>query len=494
MGKNSAIPAVVDLAVLSFELNAESPKSNHVSGSWQSPGEAYINRSSTLQNCHFNAFFAATHGLRRILHHSVDVEDLMQLIHGGLRYMAAGKLWLRVFHALKAECCVRRVAKRLGTKARHQHLVRMRQWLTAWTAADTDVHTAAREKVQQATSLHGGPLPSQLTAAARTALPITTTLRTQVIWEVYWLLYAQHKLKLMRHWTQWMKLRARRAALRRSKGDGQLDMATGAGHDFWEGEPRSLAAIDAALFVGVLQEPRFHVFGRSLHAKELRRLAEANLFPICDPRLPRALQRAPPTLLAFLTSPLCTEPDWFLERFQQPRPIIPPFQPKQFVDRRSNSVPQVENPDGALLYRVSHPGALRRNTLQDSRLLKRGSLPFAVLPVAPVRRTSLAPLPTGLSAERRGSIPVPVERRGSIAMSVERRGSIPTSVNRRGSIPLQVPWLASAAFPIDASPGAVEVPPPEEGKPVHPSRRERAASLPRLDDRLLSQIQKATHS
>eukprot|EP00667_Euglena_gracilis_P003741 EG_transcript_3752 len=475
MGKNSNNLLAMDLKFPSFDLETESPKfAGHPTGPWQAPGEAYVNRSSKLQHCHFNSFFAAAHGLRRSLHQSTPVEEVLRVVGAGLRYLARARLWLRVLRAFRAEGCVRRVPRLLGPKVRRQHAACTRQWLAAWTAADADppgVGSGARERAALGTSGRGLPPPGTPTSAPRVSLPVTPALRGQVLWELYWLLRAQHQLRLKRYWAAWMKLMARRAALRWHRVDAVPGGPVSAALDFWDGEAQSLPAVNAALFVLALQEPRFNYdVGSSLPLKELRRIAEAHLYPVWDPRLPRTLQRATPTILAFLASPLCTEPDWLLERCQRPVPLIPEFSPKLLTDRRSQSVPHILDTEAMPLSRPPNPHTLRRHTLHDSRLFKRGSLPPALPPTGlPPRRASLAPLPA--------TVPIP---------------------GRRGSVPAEDLWrLAPAGLRVDplrtAAMETLLLHSDRRGPPR--PRRERSASLPRLvtidDKTALSQSQRA---
>eukprot|EP00668_Euglena_longa_P009741 GGOE01011777.1.p1 GENE.GGOE01011777.1~~GGOE01011777.1.p1 ORF type:complete len:312 (+),score=64.39 GGOE01011777.1:251-1186(+) len=151
--------------------------------------------------------------------------------------------------------------------------------------------------------------------------PTCEEVKVQVLWELYWLLLAQTAKKKDVYWARWRALQRQRQRIRwrllnRPQPSGVQP------HDFQNSEPVSLRAVNAALFVMLLQAPRFcYRPGKEVTLTELLLLANAPqpVFHEEDVRL----RHASGVVTAFLDSPLCSDEAWLRKRFTMPVPLIP---------------------------------------------------------------------------------------------------------------------------------------------------------------------------
>eukprot|EP00667_Euglena_gracilis_P009871 EG_transcript_10046 len=247
---------------------------------------------------------------------------MLRILADGLHKMVSSAPWFRLQLHLKARFTLRKRTRCL-LRLRTKRVETLDSWLAHWCAAEAKIQQGFRQHLQRSP-----PLQEVLRGRgtiARCVTPVADALKVQVVWELYWILRAQYTHRLKLHWRRALALLAQRQATLQHRCAGRVAPATA---DFWQGEAVSLRAINAAIFVSLLQEPKFqYTAGRDIKATELLRLANANLEAGSwagvteSPLGPQGC----PTLRAFLRSPLLAEPQWlrFLSK-QTVSTVIPP--------------------------------------------------------------------------------------------------------------------------------------------------------------------------
>eukprot|EP00667_Euglena_gracilis_P016567 EG_transcript_17336 len=277
--------------------------------------------SEGVQRSHFSAFFAVKYAGCCPLPPDASMFAMMRVLADGLRKMSSSIAWFRLQLHIKARRTLRRRAHCL-VQTRTKRTETLDSWLNFWCAAEARIQQAFRQQLQSPVTLQE-VRRGQCGHIARAVTPVADSLKVQVVWEVYWILRAQYTHRLKLHCQRLLALFAQRKEIRHRRAMG-LYHSNG---DFWQGEARSLRAINAAIFLSILQEPKFHyAVGRDIRATELLRLANANLeegswVELADSPLgPQGC----PTMLAFLRSSLLVEPHWLKVRSKQTSAIVPP--------------------------------------------------------------------------------------------------------------------------------------------------------------------------
>eukprot|EP00667_Euglena_gracilis_P005208 EG_transcript_5245 len=297
----------------------------HESSEWQPLTTDQVDDSEPVQRCHFSAFFGATHGTtaRYALSPRHSLGRTLRIVRYCLTVWMDSRLWLLLRRGLRARILLRRRMRALAASLK-QRLETLEGWLAYWQEAELKTHEELRGRLRSpratAPMTHG---QAEQIALAQVMTSTSEKVKWQVIWELYWLLYAQYQVQRELYWSRWRTLSQRRNMLRASQWaaspKGKLRQ------DFVQEEPVSLRAVNAALFVLALQVPQFRYrAGQEVMYKELLRLANA------PPPLFRSnstdpwLRHAPGALTAFLDSPLCTTQSWLRKRFTMPAALIPP--------------------------------------------------------------------------------------------------------------------------------------------------------------------------
>eukprot|EP00667_Euglena_gracilis_P012716 EG_transcript_13064 len=164
--------------------------------------------------------------------------------------------------------------------------------------------------------------------------------KVEVLWELYWSLRAQHILHLKEYSKRWLSLIATRRKMMESlvaceRHDGMND-----------GQPSTLAAVDAEIFIEALREPRFNYApSKEIKYSELVRLSNSTGMLMSSGH---NLVHISPFSLAFLKSPLCTEPAFMRRRSAMsggcpPSPRWKPPPPEIAVDQRVIPIPSVRS-------------------------------------------------------------------------------------------------------------------------------------------------------
>eukprot|EP00667_Euglena_gracilis_P017801 EG_transcript_18818 len=302
--------------------NADTPRASLAAASASEPCRTSA-LSEEVQRSHFCAFFAAEHRIRRPLPPNAPFSVFMDILIDGLHKMQFSAPWLRLQLHLKARSTLRKGVRRLAL-ARAGRRETLDGWLSYWDMAEAKIQGSFRQQLQSSATMQDALQRAQRGIIARAVTPMADALKAQVIWELYWILQAQHEYRVKRQAARLVELLAQRTAILQRRSCG---MDTSSGMDFWQGKPMSLRATNAAIFLLLLQEPKYDcVVGRDIKVNELLRLANAHLAdgawgsPADSPLGPHTS----PTLLAFLRSPLLTEPQWLKSRSKQAGPLIPP--------------------------------------------------------------------------------------------------------------------------------------------------------------------------
>eukprot|EP00667_Euglena_gracilis_P007167 EG_transcript_7229 len=304
--------------MFSCDLDADLLSSCTIQSLGHSTGSTLV---EDVQRSHFGAFFMAHHAIRRPLLPKASLTCTMQVLVDGLRKMGDRAPWLRLQLHLRVRRTLRKRARRQALAGAHRTET-LASWLAYWEAEEGRLQQGFRQRLQSTVALQD-VLREYRGALARATTPVADPLKVQVVWELYWVLRAQYTHSMKLHWQRLQGLLTYRRDLLQRRALGLLSYD---GVDFWHEEPRSLPAVTAAIFVLSLQEPKFqYAAGQNIRATELLRLANANLADgswagaADSPRGPQGC----PTLLAFLNSPLLTEPQWLKWRSRQAAPVVP---------------------------------------------------------------------------------------------------------------------------------------------------------------------------
>eukprot|EP00667_Euglena_gracilis_P005736 EG_transcript_5776 len=164
-----------------------------------------------------------------------------------------------------------------GLKLHREKVVE--EWLDYWRSCETKSQEVVelRKTVVSAWS----PMTSSMAhSLARASTKTPDGLKATVLWDLYWLLRAQHSGKALAYWRRWYALHRRRAELRQQvlegtyKGPKELNDVLDATHV----ETMSLPTVNAAIFLMAMQPPRFQAkVGRHVTVQDLVRLANGNL-------------------------------------------------------------------------------------------------------------------------------------------------------------------------------------------------------------------------
>eukprot|EP00667_Euglena_gracilis_P007130 EG_transcript_7199 len=352
-------------------------------GRFSSPGGLRdtedLNQSATLQRAHFDAFFATQFCLRHPVSEALHISVTADTLRDGLRRMAhpVGPLWFQMQMTLKARAMVRRRAWGSTPARRARHRETLEGWLGYWRDAEAKATHSLRRLAGPARATGPPPPPGQ----PGPFVHIPDAIKCQVVWDFYWLLRAQVGQRLKRYHMRVLALlrlrRQRREAPRDAVLEGPGHPLLGSSfHDFESGRPQTLRAVDAALFMEWLQKPKCeYVAGVDLKLKDFLQLANGpNIFQDGD-AYPSAVRHASPTVLAFLSSRFCTEPEWLVQRHANPQPVIPPnttWTPSPPPQFGSDDLPKLDPvPFSALPYnvriRLSHKRSPSKATAKARR-------------------------------------------------------------------------------------------------------------------------------
>eukprot|EP00667_Euglena_gracilis_P006782 EG_transcript_6844 len=292
----------------------------HETRDWQPASPHDINNSEAVQRAHFTAFFALANDLRFGLCPKSKVLDVVARVQYVLCKMRSSRTWLVLRRALKAHVTFKRCTREFRYQVTAGRQLLLADWIGYWRDAELKAQNDLRRQLQSPKLLQlMSPRKARQFALAHALTFTPEAVKERILWDLYWLLRVQYGRRLTAHLARWIRLTRRRARLRGYPPP--MDTA-----DFFRGEPRTLRAVNAALFVSALQEPKFDLqVGRGIHFKDLLQFAGLQHSRPDPPALPPALKDASPTAVAFLASPLCREPKWLLARFAALHPPIPPF-------------------------------------------------------------------------------------------------------------------------------------------------------------------------
>eukprot|EP00668_Euglena_longa_P008238 GGOE01009918.1.p1 GENE.GGOE01009918.1~~GGOE01009918.1.p1 ORF type:complete len:466 (-),score=93.13 GGOE01009918.1:1869-3266(-) len=379
---------------------------------WQPHKMEEVELSEAVQRAHLSAFFADQYGLRYPVSPLLALDATMAMIRGSIQQLSAGSLWYRLQLGLKVRIVMRRFLQRKieGRGPRESRERLLDGWLQYWREAEAKAWAAHRGHVNLSTAQRaafgapGAPPPS---SAASLAL-VPDSVKARVLWELYWLLRAQTGRALTRHWQRWIGLLQQRRTLKEQPT--QIES-----RDFLRFQPQTLAGVNAALFVTYLQEPCMPVVpGRQIRFAELVRLTLApNIFTEGEAAVDHALRHVSPTLIAFLDSELCHDPEWFRERYtnqERLHLLVPPmaWKPPGLLLVDVSSLPTPTSPargrNLSALQPQFSPGKQRFNLPAiDSPLGRRaGSAqsPLSPLAQSPTRTLSKTLLPSSVDVGR----------------------------------------------------------------------------------------------
>eukprot|EP00668_Euglena_longa_P002716 GGOE01003172.1.p1 GENE.GGOE01003172.1~~GGOE01003172.1.p1 ORF type:complete len:574 (-),score=81.71 GGOE01003172.1:1309-3030(-) len=342
----------------------------HDGREWQPPDNKDLQRSENVQHAHFCAFFHNREHLCNALPEKMKVVDVMGIVMCGLRSFLLSGIWLRLRRALRVRVFFksRVVASCLHVRGFRDSV--LDEWMQYWQDCEQHAKDELRSRCSSrrlAIAINVRRAGQQALAHALSATP--DRMKVEVLWQLYWLLRMQASAAVKAYWCEWFALQAKRKKL--LSNPHAISYA-----DFSDAhQPLTLRAVDAALFVKGLQFPRFHAKpGREVMFKELVRLANAPNVPFVPDEENTSEPMHPPTSVtaAFASSPLCSNPKWFLQRCQQQTPLIPPlaWQPLGMLLQEDSEM--LFEDDDAPLEDCAEPNS---EDSRGSRLLQRRTLP-----------------------------------------------------------------------------------------------------------------------
>eukprot|EP00667_Euglena_gracilis_P004987 EG_transcript_5016 len=356
---------------------------------WVAMAEGYRGCiSEAQQRKQFLTFFPAMHPLRYRPSASIPLFDVIQAVRHALqKYNAA--TWFRVLRKLRTRCAFRRRIKSYLVRLREQREAVLEEWLGFWNATEARATVELRRQLQAQPLQVASPRLQAKSALRRSMVVTPDALKVEVLWQLFWLLHTQVAQKARLHHERWRWLVSRREELLHNRGQNYV-------LDFSSEQPQTLRAVNAALFVHALQRPRDPFpSGREVTFREMLRLADFS-HALPDWVELKSTASITSTTAGFLTSPLCSDPDWMVSRYSLPYPLIP----------RCTWTPEARPPLmsprlGAPSPRQSSP-ALLDDTATDVSRDRRDSHdpPPPGAPFSP-RRT---PSPSNSSLRQRGSL------------------------------------------------------------------------------------------
>eukprot|EP00668_Euglena_longa_P044018 GGOE01058591.1.p1 GENE.GGOE01058591.1~~GGOE01058591.1.p1 ORF type:complete len:356 (-),score=31.19 GGOE01058591.1:1454-2521(-) len=333
-----------------------------------------------------------------------------------------------------------------GLKQRREKA--LEEWLDYWRFCETKSQEVIQlRKSNSVTSWN--PMTSSLAhSLARASVITPEPLKITVVWDLYWLLLAQHNSKAVAYWHRWYALHRRRAELRRLQaGTFKASKSTDEQNDFVVAphvDKMSLRLVNATIFLMTLQPPSFQITpGKHFKVQDLVRLANGNLkLDLTEfGNVPWSeLRRIPPTVSPFMSSPLCDDPGWIRQRCLRLIPIIPSSgEGSRFSSRGSSEWFLQRQPHG----QGDHPSMSSRSRMPPLCLTQR-------------QISHCTPTPSQVSCSIRSSSTSPKsvlpELQGGFSRRFSRRSPSPSMSSsrnvvgepaERGSLPLQKPPAGS---------------------------------------------------
>eukprot|EP00667_Euglena_gracilis_P003953 EG_transcript_3968 len=276
----------------------------HLHGLDASPARA----SERLQHCHFMTFLASSFTFRHPLSADTKVGEATGMVAKCLRKGGASSIWVWLLLAIKRFARLQMGLLRAHQKMRLRRDSTLNRWLQFWQENEAKV----RQKIRHTgASLDLSPASKSRRALVHAMAMTPDRLKVEILWTLYWLLWAEVSHRSVVYWAEWLPLVHFRGRVAAEQGMGLYNPNP---------NPRSLLEANAAFFIKALQAPKFDfVAGRDFSFKDLLRFAS----PVPD-HYPDIPPEAPPYFAAFLTSSLCGDPEWMIERCRRPSPLVPP--------------------------------------------------------------------------------------------------------------------------------------------------------------------------
>eukprot|EP00667_Euglena_gracilis_P004032 EG_transcript_4049 len=348
----------------------------HDAQEWQPLTSDEVDESDAVQRLHFTAFFRPAHETRYPLPPTQSLCWTQRVVRDCFQRRKTDWVWLNLNHALRTRVLLKRHVRRLRCQWPQQRSATLEAWLTYWQEAEATAQDNVRGWLRSGKPASGewqGPVP-----LAQVLTPTCEEVKAQVLWELYWLLHAQMSRQKRVYWVrcqallrQRQRMRWKVASLIPSEPEAQTP-------DFWNHEPVSLRAVNAALFVMALRRPRFHYrAGQEVTLKQLLLFVNAPQ-PAFGGGDGDAVRHASGVVNAFLDSPLCHEAAWLRKRLNMPLPLIPPRTWRPTAADAPDVAPgEAQSPRLLLEERGSfrHDRRLRSLPVRGNSPMNRGQLP-----------------------------------------------------------------------------------------------------------------------
>eukprot|EP00667_Euglena_gracilis_P013874 EG_transcript_14339 len=295
----------------------------HDSVGWQPPTPEQVEVSDAVQRFHFNAFFHPAHHTFLPLSPAHCLSITLRLVHDFFRRWKSDCIWLRLHGAVRRRVLLKRHVRAFRAAAARHAVATLEGWLAHWRETEAQMQETLRGWLRC-----GKPVATEWTGPVPLAHVMTSIceeVKVQVLWELYWLLHAQLLIQRHAYWARWHALKQLRQKVRWQQALS-LDIPQPQSKvlDFWNDEPVSLRAVNAALFVMALQPPRFRCRpGHEITLKELLLFAHAPEPAFQTVEGDVRLRHVSGVAAAFLASPLCTEAAALRRRLAKLLPLIP---------------------------------------------------------------------------------------------------------------------------------------------------------------------------
>eukprot|EP00667_Euglena_gracilis_P013177 EG_transcript_13583 len=267
--------------------------------------------SERLQHCHFQTFLASNYRFRNPVGTEVKIGEVTDTVLSCLRLHGSASIWVQTLLRIKQFSRHQTRLLRLHQKLRLRREMVLNDWLNYWRDCEDKVRNKIRIAHSSDTFIPSEKADKSKRALANAMAITPDSIKIQVLWMLYWLLWTQTARDGVEYWTEWLDLL-------RAKIQAQMEEKVALNSNVAH---RATMDVLVTVIVKAMQVPKFHYrVGHEITFKELSRLAT----PTSSAEYPGLPPDAPQYLPAFLDSPLCDDPDWIVWRCTQPSPIIPP--------------------------------------------------------------------------------------------------------------------------------------------------------------------------
>eukprot|EP00667_Euglena_gracilis_P011878 EG_transcript_12153 len=261
-----------------------------------------------MKRTHFNSFFAEQHSIRNPLREGTSLTEVITILWQGIRLLNNSRLWLKCFWSLKLHIRAKLRMRTFWLNRRKERDEMLLEMFNFWMDAEKKRSAQVRKAMQDLAN--SSPEKYKQRSAQLSSIWTPDSVKSTVVWELYWLLRQQLLHNAAHHMRDKNRLMfARRKAL--------ADLQDRRG-----GSREALQEANAALFVLFLQTPSLKFGAKHFPFSTLVQLARFATSPDHGAVVPSCR-----IFTAFLVLPVCDSAAWLQKRRFMPYPLVPPISP-----------------------------------------------------------------------------------------------------------------------------------------------------------------------